>query len=277
MTSSDDSEIPDYLSLLRLDGQVVVVLGAGQGIGRQTAHAMSHAGAKTVCVDRIGPLADEIAAEVDGVPWAGDITQRESVEELFQFATDRLGQVNGLIDIVGLTRTAAISEFDDAAWDSQFDVVLRHALLAMQIGGAKIAESGGGVMAFVGSVSGLYGAPWHAAYGAAKAALMHMVKSAAVEFAPDGIRVNAVAPGRIATPTILAQLTQERRAEYEEQIPQHRMGLPADIAAVLLFLMSPISSYITGQTIVVDGGVGATSPYISEPGQILAPHAAKVR
>jgi NAD(P)-dependent dehydrogenase (short-subunit alcohol dehydrogenase family) len=273
LTRTDDSPVPDYASLTRLDGKGVVVLGAGQGIGRQTAHALAAVGARTVCVDREADRAEEIAAEVGGLAWVGDVTVRDRVEALFEFADGALGGIHGVVDIVGLTRTADLVEFDDKAWDEQFDVILRHALLAMQIGRGYLAANGGGAMAFVGSVSGLYGAPWHAGYGAAKAALMHLVKSAAVEFAPDNIRVNAVAPGRVATPTILARLTEERRATFEAAIPMGRMARPAEIAAVLLFLLSPLSSYISGTTIMVDGGVGATTPYMSGPGQVLAPNA----
>jgi NAD(P)-dependent dehydrogenase (short-subunit alcohol dehydrogenase family) len=102
---------------------------------------------------------------------------------------------------------------------------------------------------------------------------MHLVKSAAVEFAPLGIRVNAVAPGRIATPIILQQLTPERREMYNAAIPLGRIGETTEIASTLLFLLSSLSSYITGQTLMVDGGVGAASPYVTARSLLLAPPA----
>ena len=136
-----------------------------------------------------------------------------------------------------------------------------NAFLAMQIGGARIAASGGGVMVFIASASALTGAPFHAPYGAAKAGLIALVKSAAVELAPSKIRVNAVAPGPIFTPRMEVLMNEELRAANRANVPLGRMGLPADIAAALLFLASPLSAYITGQTLSVDGGVAAKFPY----------------
>jgi NAD(P)-dependent dehydrogenase (short-subunit alcohol dehydrogenase family) len=273
MSTIDDSPVPDYPGLLRLEGRGAVVLGAGQGMGRQTAHALAAAGARVVCVDLDEERAARVAKEVGGVPWSGDVTVRDDVERLFEFAARELPAIHHLVDIVGVTRTADLVEFDDEAWHSQFNVVLHHALLAMQIGSQAMPRDTGASMAFVGSVSGIYGAAWHAGYGAAKAALMHLVKSAAIEFAPLGIRVNAVAPGRIATPIILQQLTPERRAAYNAAIPLGRMGEPTEVASTLLFLLSPLSSYITGQTLLVDGGVGAASPYVTSREVLLAPPA----
>ena len=269
----DESPIPDYPGLLRLDGRGAVVLGAGQGMGRQTAHALASVGARVLCVDVDATRAETVAGEVGGIPWHGDMTSRADVEDLFAFAVRELPAVHHVVDIIGITRAADLVEFDDDAWRSQFDVVLHHALLAMQIGSRAMPRGDGASMAFVGSVSGLYGAAWHAGYGAAKAALMHLVKSAAVEFAPLGIRVNAVAPGRIATPIILSQLTPERRAAYNAAIPLGRMGETPEVASVLLFLLAPLSSYVTGQTLLVDGGVGASSPYVTARELLLAPPA----
>jgi NAD(P)-dependent dehydrogenase (short-subunit alcohol dehydrogenase family) len=269
----DDSSVPDYPSLLRLDGRGAVVLGAGQGMGRQTAHALASVGAQVLCVDVDSARAERVADEVGGIPWSGDMSGRNNVEQLFDFAVRELPAVHHIVDIIGITRAADLVEFDDDSWRSQFDVVLHHALLAMQIGSRVMPYAEGASMAFVGSVSGIYGAAWHAGYGAAKAALMHLVKSAAVEFAPLGIRVNAVAPGRIATPIILSQLTPERRADYNAAIPLGRMGETSEIASVLLFLLGSLSSYITGQTLLIDGGVGASSPYVKARELLLAPPA----
>ncbi len=261
MTTGDDTPVPDYAGGLRLDGRRFVVVGAGQGIGRQTAHALASVGASVACVDVDGDRAHEIAAEVDGVAVVGDATRRADAERVYREAADALGGLDGLVDIVGMSRYATLLEVDDEEWDWHFDVVLRHVYLAIQLGGRLLTRGGGGVMAFVASVSGLTSAPRHAPYGAAKAALMALVRSAAVELGPRKIRVNAVAPGVVWTPRISVALGEEGRARNEANTPLRRVAQPADIAAALLFLCSDLAGYVSGQTLVVDGGVGAKFPY----------------
>jgi NAD(P)-dependent dehydrogenase (short-subunit alcohol dehydrogenase family) len=124
-----------------------------------------------------------------------------------------------------------------------------------------MARGGGGVMVFVASVSGMSSAPRHAAYGAAKAGLIALVKSGAVELGPSGVRVNAVAPGVVWTPRVSAFLGEEGRQRNAENAPLRRVAQPADIAAALLYLASDLAGYVSGQTLVVDGGVGAKFPY----------------
>ena len=261
MTRSDSTPVPDYASLLRLDGKRFVVLGAGQGIGRQASHAFADLGARVLCVDREADLAKEIAEEIDGVAWHGDVTQRDQVERLFQDARQELGGVDGVVDIIGMAKYHDLLETDDELWDWHFDICLRHAMLALQYGGRALGESGGGVMAFVASASGLRSAPRHSAYGAAKAGLMSMVRTAAVELGPQGIRVNAVAPGVVWTPRVSGLLGEEGRALQAENAPLRRVAMPSDIASALLFLSTPLSGYVSGQTLVVDGGVDAKFPY----------------
>jgi NAD(P)-dependent dehydrogenase (short-subunit alcohol dehydrogenase family) len=266
VTRSDDSEVPDYIGRLRLDGKNIVVIGAGQGIGRQASHALAQAGATTFCVDLDEGLATDIAKEVDGHAWAGDAIQRESATKLFADARDALGRVDGVVDIVGMAKYAPLADVDDENWNWHFDIVLRHAFLAMQLGAAAMKETGGGAMAFVASVSGITSAPMHAAYGAAKAGLMSMVRSAAVEFGRDNVRVNAVAPGMVWTPRVSAYVDDAGKKRNEDNTPLRRVALPADIAGPLLFLMSDLAGYVTGQTLIVDGGVAAKFPY-PMPGQ----------
>jgi len=261
LTRTDDSEVPDYPGLLRLDGRGFVVLGAGQGIGRQASHALALVGARLFLVDKVPELADDIAAEVGGKGWVGDATTREGATALFAAAAHELGRIEGLIDIIGMAQYAALLDVDDDNWNWHHDIVLRHAFYAVQLGGRAMKAGGGGVMVFVASVSGITSAPLHAPYGAAKAALMSLVRSAAVELGPSGIRVNAVAPGVVWTPRVSAYLGEEGRARNSENTPLRRVALPADIAAALLFLASDMSAYVTGQTLVVDGGVGAKFPY----------------
>lgn len=262
MTRSDDSEVPDYPARLRLDGRGFVVIGAGQGIGRQASHALASVGARLFCIDKDPDLAADIAEEVRGVAASGDATVRADAERLFGEARESLGgTIDGVIDIVGMARYGDLLDIDDEYWDWHHDIVLRHAFLAMQLGGRIMRDGGGGVMVFIASVSGLTGATQHAAYGAAKAGLMALVRSGAVELGPLGIRVNAVAPGVVWTPRVSGYLGEEGRKANAENAPLRRVALPADIASALLFLASDLSSYITGQTIVVDGGVSVKFPY----------------
>lgn len=260
MTSGDGTPIPDYASGVRLDGRRFLVLGAGQGIGRQTVHALSAVGARVACVDLESDRAHEVAAEVAGIALVGDATRRADMQAIVDGAMRGLGGLDGIVDIIGMARYAALTEVDDDEWDWHHDIVLRHAYLAVQIGGRALVQRGG-VMVFVASVSGLTSAPNHAAYGVAKAGLMSLVRTAAVELGPSNVRVNAVAPGVVWTPRVSAFLGDDGRVRNEANTPLRRIAEPADIAAPILFLCSDLAAFVTGQTLVVDGGVGAKFPY----------------
>jgi len=259
----DDSLVPDYPGLLRLDGRGFVVAGAGQGIGRQTAHALAAAGARVLCADVVGERAAQVAAEVGGVPWQGDVRERDEVERLVTEARAALGRLHGFVDIVGMARFADLLDTSDDDWRFNFDMVLRHAFLLAQAGGRALCDAGGGVLVFVASASALASAPHHAAYGAAKAALLSLVRTAAVELGPSGVRVNAVAPGTVWTPRVAALLGEEGRARNEANAPLRRIALPEDVASAILFLASDLARHVTGHTLVVDGGVAQKFPYPS--------------
>jgi NAD(P)-dependent dehydrogenase (short-subunit alcohol dehydrogenase family) len=262
MNTVDQSPVPDYRALLRLDGRGFVVVGAGRGIGRQAAHALAAAGGRVVCADLEDDRARAVAAEVGGTPWSGDVRARDAVERMIADAGGTLGRLDGVVDIVGEARYGAVLDCSDEDWDWNFGMVLRHAYLTAQIAGRTMVDHGG-VMVFVSSVSGLTGAPRHGAYGAAKAGLMSLVRTLAVELGPRGVRVNAVAPGAVWTPRVAVMLGEEGRARSAANAPLGRIGVPADIAGAILFLVSDLSSYVTGQTLVVDGGVSAKFPYPS--------------
>src|SRR5262249_13272153 len=194
--STDRSPVPDYPALLRLDGRRFVVVGAGQGIGRQTAHALATAGARGVCADVDRDRAEAVAAEGGGVAWGGDMRDRAGVGGLGAGPQRAVGCLEGLGDTRRAAPFGPFLDCSDEDWDWSFGMVLRHAYLTAQVAGRAMAGRGG-VMVFVASVSGLTGAPRHAAYGAAKAGLMALVRTIAVELGPLGVRANAVAPGAV--------------------------------------------------------------------------------
>jgi NAD(P)-dependent dehydrogenase (short-subunit alcohol dehydrogenase family) len=212
MTRTDDTEVPDYAGQLRLDGKNIIVLGAGQGIGRQASHALAAVGARVFCVDLDAGLAEDIAKEVGGIAWAGDAIAPESADRLYADAETSLRRIDGIVDIIGMAKYAGLLDSDQENWEWHHGIVLQHAVNAVRFGGARMAASGGGVMTFVASVSGLQSAPSHGAYGVYKAGLVSLVKTAAVELGPKGIRVNAVAPGLVMTPRVSAYLDEKGRA-----------------------------------------------------------------
>jgi len=261
MTRTDDSPVPSYPELLRLDGRGAIVVGAGQGIGRQAAHALASVGARVFCIDMVGDLAAEVAAEIGGTAGVGDARSRADVDRLVGEAVGALGRVQHVVDIVGMARFADALEVDDDNWEFHLDECVRQAMHVLQAGGRAIRDGGGGSMAFVASVSGISSAPRHIAYGVAKAGLMSMVRTAAVELGPLGIRVNAVAPGMVATPRISAALGASGIEEQSANSPLGTVARPKDIASALLFLVSDLAAYVSGQTLVVDGAVGVKFPY----------------
>jgi NAD(P)-dependent dehydrogenase (short-subunit alcohol dehydrogenase family) len=261
MTNSFDAGTPDYLSLLRLDGRGFVVLGAGQGIGEQAVHALAQAGARVLCVDRDEQLARNIAEAVGGVACAADVTSRADMQRVFDTARRSFGRVRGVVDIIGVAGIKALSAVDDAGWDQQFDIVLRHAYLAIQVGGEMMAADGGGCFAFVGSMSGNRAVPNQTAYAVSKAALHHLVRCAGAEYARRGVRINAVAPGYVRTPRLNQRLGEDAWNAIAKVIPIGRPATPAEIAGPLLFLASDLSAHMTGEVVAVDGGAGVMAAF----------------
>jgi NAD(P)-dependent dehydrogenase (short-subunit alcohol dehydrogenase family) len=249
------ADAPDYLSLLSLKGRGFVVLGAGQGIGEQSAHALAQAGAKVFCVDSDGGRAHAIARAVNGHACVADVTKRDDMARIFKEARGALGAVQGVVDIVGVARLKVLADFSDEDWDWQFGIILRHAFLTVQYGAAAVAEAGGGSLTFVGSLAGTRSVRKQVAYGTAKAALHHLVRGAAQELAAQHIRVNAIAPGFIRTPRLEQMLSSQQWREIEGHIPLGRAARPYEIAGPILFLASDLSSHITGQIVAVDGGL----------------------
>ena len=259
-TGREAAEV-DYLARLRLDGRGVVVLGGGDGIGRQTCLALAQAGARVLCVDLDRSLAEDVAREVDGEAYAANITSREDMTNLFGFASEKFGQdLKGIVDVVGVAFVKPFDEIDEQTWGKQFDIVLRHAYLALQLGAPLLAGNGGGSMTFVGSMSGMASIRNQTAYGAAKAALHHLVRGGASEYGRRQVRVNVVVPSFIRTPRLAAKLDQAMWDKMSSTTPLGRVATPDEIAAAILFLQSDLASFVSGTVFPVDGGVTAQSP-----------------
>ena len=250
---------------LGLAGKRALVAGAGQGIGRATALLLAAAGARVACMDhdeaRRAAIVKEVqAAGVEAIGIGGDVRERAAVDAAVAATVQAFGGIDVAVDIVGEARWNPALQQTDADWDESFALVLRHVFHLFQAAGTQMVEQRAGALVAVASVSGLFAAPFHAAYGAAKAGLVSLVKTFAVELAPHGVRVNAVAPGAVRTPRLLAITTDERRAESARTIPLRRMGEPEEIASVVAFLASDLASYVTGQTVVADGGASVKFP-----------------
>ena len=256
----------DYAGALRLDGQGFVVLGAGGGgIGEQVCTALSQLGARLLCVDCSAKEAESVARRVNGVPCVANAIERDGMARIFDEAKSNFGaSLSGVVDVIGVPIVMPVTQFDDEKLAKQFDTVLRHVILAIQIGAPLIEANGGGSMTFIGSVAGIRSIPNQTMYGAAKAALHHTVRTAAHELGPSGVRVNAVAPGFVRTPSLLKLIPEESWQRIADTNPMRRVADPSDVARAVLFLASDLARYVTGNVMMLDGGmtlVAALPPY----------------
>lgn len=254
MTEQVQARIADYRNLLSFDGRGFIILGAGDGIGAEISHALAQCGARLFCVDRDPERAAAIARTTGGHDWPADVTVRAELEAAFAEAQARLGAINGVINIIGVGRVKAITDYNDAELDWQFDIVLRHALMTVQLAANAVADNGS--VTLVGSLSGNAAVRKTLVYGVAKAGLHHLVRHAAVELGERGIRVNGVAPGYIRTPRHIEMLPEEGWEKLSRAIPLGQAGEPREIASALLFLCSDLASHVTGVMLPVDGGLG---------------------
>jgi NAD(P)-dependent dehydrogenase (short-subunit alcohol dehydrogenase family) len=247
---------------LGLDGKHAFVAGVGSGIGSACVRALAESGANVTCFDLDAEAATAAARSGGdrGLAVAGDARSLGAVQAVVDAAITQRGPIDIAVDVIGEARWGRTVELDDTAWDESFDLVLRHFFNLARVVGGHMAGRGSGAIVAIASVSGLRSAPLHGPYGAAKAGLMSLVRTLAVELAGDQVRVNAVAPGAVLTPRVAALMSDERRAESAASIPLGRLATPDDIAHVVTFLASDLASYITGQTIVVDGGATAQFP-----------------
>ena len=259
-------QIPEFASRLAMKGQAHVVLGAGQGIGEQTAHALAQQGARVLCVDLDEARANSVAQAVGGEALAADVTRRSEMARIFSEADRRLGSsLFGVVDVVGMVTGRPLQDMDDSHWKHQFDMVFTHAHLAIQYGAPLLARNGGGSMVFVSSIAGLGARKGGMlSYGVAKAALNHLVRGSAQQWAPSRVTVNAVAPGLTRTLRLLDTQGDAFWAARAKEIPIGRPAETADIASAILFFASGLARHVTGNILPVDGGSHdlGESPYV---------------
>jgi glucose 1-dehydrogenase len=242
-----------------LDGKVAIVTGAGSGIGYAIAERLAAEGA-AVCINYLG-YEDEAKALARSLPKAiaikADVSRSGEVQAMVDATVKALGTVDVLINNAGLERSVPFLDIDEATWDLMLDVDLKGAFFCAQACGRVMRDSGrGGSIVNISSIHEDVPFPGFTPYCAAKGGLRMMMRNAAIELAQFKIRINNVAPGAIATPINAETLNHpERVAMLKMIVPLMRMGEPGEVAEVALFLASDRSSYVTGSTYYVDGGM----------------------
>jgi 3-oxoacyl-[acyl-carrier protein] reductase len=240
-----------------LQGAVAVVTGAFRGIGLATACELAEAGAQVAMVNRDRGHAKQAVAQVPerrGRADLCDVTDVDCVAGMVEQVESELGPISILVNNAGMTRDRLLLRITDEDWDSVMDVNLKAAFNLIKMVSRGMVRRREGVIINVSSVVGIMGNAGQANYVAAKAGLIGLTKVVARELAPRGIRANAVAPGFIDT-QMTADLEGDARDKLLAQIPLGELGKPEEVAPVIRFLAGPGASYITGQTIVVDGGM----------------------
>jgi NAD(P)-dependent dehydrogenase (short-subunit alcohol dehydrogenase family) len=250
--------VTEPLPELRLDGKVVVVTGASRSIGRATAVALGEAGAHVVAASRSPELLESVCEDIDAAGGRAfavtcDVSDPDSVDALFATCVEEVGNPYGVVANAGVFQEwGPTSELELGEWERVIATDLTGVLHTCRA--AKRVMSAGGSIVAVSSLAGLVALPGAAAYSAAKAGVTGLVRSLAVEWAADGIRVNAVAPGFVVRDDDPFADNAERLAEIAAKTPLGRRGEPREVGLAIAFLCSPAASFITGATLPVDGG-----------------------
>jgi 3-oxoacyl-[acyl-carrier protein] reductase len=237
-----------------LTDQVAVVTGAARGIGRGIARVLSAEGAHVVVVDLDGERAAQTAAELGGLAIAADVTDGPSVEAMAARVTEEHGRIDIVAANAGIYPFADLTELTEDLWTRVMDVNVGGAVRTVQACLPAMRERGYGRIVLTSSITGpITGQSGFAHYGASKAAMLGFMRSAAVELARSGITINAVMPGNVETEGF-ADTSDEHRERMLSSIPMGRYAEPEEIGWAVRFLSSPEAGYITGQTLIVDGG-----------------------
>jgi 3-oxoacyl-[acyl-carrier protein] reductase len=242
---------------VELTGQVALVTGGSRGIGLAIAKELAEGGAKVAVVARDEERAQTAAASLPGADHRGysaDVASSESVDVLVKRIEDEVGSINVLVNNAGVTRDNLLMRLKDDDWDAVVNTNLRGAFNTIRAVTRGMMKRRAGRIINITSVVGITGNKGQANYAASKAGLIGLTKSAARELGSRGILVNALAPGYIET-DMTADLPDAARDALTAQITLGRLGQPGDIAGVVRFLAGPAAAYMTGQVLVVDGGM----------------------
>lgn len=251
------------------DGKVAVVTGAGSGIGRSSATRFASEGAAVVVADVRGDKAQKVAARITdaggrAVASETDVSDPVQVEAMLALAVRELGRLDVVFNNAGVSRPGSVLELATADWDEMWRTNVSSLFHAAKFGVPLMTERGAGAIVATASVSARFADADSVGYAATKAAIIGLVKALAVDHAREGVRVNAISPGVTATPPMMAALGGGNGPLYERAVqsqPVGRIGAPDEIAAVAVWLASDEASYLTGQDIIVDGGLTSESTF----------------
>ena len=249
-----------------LTGKVALVTGGGSGIGEAVARRFTAQGARVGITGRRAAPLEALAKEIGALALPGDVTDAASVEQAIARLAKEYGGLDIVVNNAGIAIVGSIEQIDDAAWEAVMDTNLNGTRRVVRAALPYLRKRGGGAIVNVSSIGSFFAARNNAAYTPAKAALNGLTMALARDYGPEGIRVNAVCPGWVDTPMLaplLEMLSSERgitkdqaRALLVQFNPLNRMARPEEIAKCVEFLATDASSYVTGTTLLVDGGMG---------------------
>ena len=241
--------------MAELEGKVAVITGGGSGMGKAAAVVFARYGAKVVVAD-ISGREDETAALIgpNAIAVRCDVTNEADVEALMASAIKAFGRVDSVLNVAGIGIGMRVGDIDMASYDKVMDIDLRGVLLCTKHGIKAMSATGGGTIINWSSTGGLGASPMISIYCMAKAGVISLTKSTALEYGAEGIRCNAICPGPILTEMWGPNPDPERIAMRAKSIPMARLGMPEEVAEVAAFLASDRSSFVNGAVIPVDGG-----------------------
>ena len=252
----------NVLAMFDLKGEKAIVTGGGQGLGREMALALAEAGADVAVVQRRVEVAEETAAEIrtlgrDSFAMKVDVSKTDDIRNMVAAAKDRFGKIDILINNAGISHHVPAAELSEEDWDRMMDINLKGVFFGSQMVGHEMIKQRKGSIINIASMSGfIVNRPQlQTHYNTAKAGIIMLTKTLAMEWAKYNIRVNAIAPGYIKTPLLARNLGPGKIGEeWVKLTPMGRLGEPFELKGLALFLAAKASSFVTGTTIVIDGG-----------------------